>query len=340
MKIMSPIIPVSEPDCQQQRWKNLLKSAVSDPQTLLNQLGLSPSQLPFEIGEATPFVMRVPQPFIDKMNYADPNDPLLLQVLSQNAENQPIEGYTSDPLKELDGETPGLLHKYHGRVLLILASACAVNCRYCFRRHFPYQDKTASGEQLAQSIEYIRNSPSISEVILSGGDPLIVNDQTLKNLLFQLESIPHIKRLRIHTRLPVVIPQRITKKLCLLLASSRLQISMVLHINHPNEIDVLLADSIAPLKQAGVQLFNQSVLLKGINNQIETQTKLSEALFDVGIVPYYLHLLDKVAGAAHFDLEKAEAKALLTAMRARLPGYLVPRLAAEIAGESSKTVIA
>ena len=340
MKNMSTIIPVSTAQCQVNSWKNLLKSATSDPNQLLAQVGLNPESFVEEIDSDNAFAMRVPRPYIDKMRYGDRNDPLLLQVLSQQQENVSVDGYGADPLLESQIDTPGLLHKYHGRVLLILSSACAVNCRYCFRRHFPYQDKMASGQQLEASLRYIEQSPSISEVILSGGDPLIISDDALRSLITKLESIPHLKRLRIHTRLPVVIPQRITKALCQVLTTTRLQTSMVLHINHGNEIDSLLANALSQLTEARVQLLNQSVLLKGINDSADTLVELSEKLFSVGVLPYYLHLLDKVAGAAHFDLDQTTAKTLVKDIRSRLPGYLVPRLAREEAGKEAKTVIA
>ena len=339
MKNMQPIITVSQLDCQVKSWKIYLREAITEPGQLLTKLKLSPQQLGITVDPENPFAMRVPQPFIDKMRIADPNDPLLLQVLSQMDERLSVEGYSSDPLAENGSSTPGLLHKYQARVLLILSSACAVNCRYCFRRHFPYQDEVATGKQLASSLNYIRNNSEITEVILSGGDPLIVSDNYIEQLLSQLESIPHLKRLRIHTRLPIVIPQRITAKFCQLLQASRLSTSIVFHINHPNEIDSVLHSHLKPLIESNVQLLNQSVLLGNINNQIDTLCQLSEALFSVGILPYYIHLLDKVAGAAHFAIDESHAIQLISQMRDRLPGYLVPRLAREEAGKAAKTVI-
>jgi len=340
MKNMSPIIPVSTAVCQVKSWKNLLKSAITDPYQLLRLVGVPPDALPFKLSPDNQFPLRVPQPFIDKMAYADPTDPLLLQVLSQDTENRTVAGYGQDPLAENQGDTPGLLHKYHGRVLLILSAACAVNCRYCFRRHFPYQDKTASGAQLRASLNYISNDPTISEVILSGGDPLILGDAAITNLLAQLAQMPHVKRLRIHTRLPVVIPQRITTKLCEVLANSRLEMTMVVHINHANEIDQILTRALTSLREAGVTLLNQSVVLKGINDNLDSLVNLSESLFSAGVLPYYLHLLDKVAGAAHFDVTRNRATKLIEQMRMQLPGYLVPRLALEEAGKGAKTIIA
>lgn len=334
------MIPVSTTNCQVNSWKFLLKTAVSNPMQLLSMLGLDPASLNLEIDYNNRFNLRVPKPFIDKMQYGVPDDPLLLQVLSQQKENIETIGFSQDPLKEVSQALPGILHKYHGRVLLILASACAINCRYCFRRHFPYQDQKASGAQLQQALEYIQSDSSIKEVILSGGDPLLVSDDFLANLLFQLEKIDHIKRIRIHTRLPVVIPQRVTNQLCERLKQSRLSASIVLHINHPNEIDTLLKQHLSKLNKANIQLLNQSVLLKGINDDAQTLIQLSESLFEIGVLPYYIHMLDKVSGAAHFDIPKTIAVQLINTIRKRLPGYLVPRLAIEEAGEASKSVIA
>lgn len=337
---MTPIIPVSDANCQVNSWKNLLKNALTSPAELLASVGLKPEQLDFKVADSLSFKMRVPQPFINKMQYGNPQDPLLLQVLSQAKEELPVAGYKFDPLAETDSPVPGLLHKYQGRILLVLASACAVNCRYCFRRHFPYQDQQANGHQLQQALDYIKANPSISEVILSGGDPLILGDDAMTNLIAQLDQISHLRRLRFHTRLPVVIPQRITAALCDALKSSRLSVSIVLHINHANEIDELLSEACEKLRKARIQLLNQSVLLKNINDSSEALAQLSEKLFDIGILPYYLHLLDKVQGAAHFDIPTDIGIGLIEELRNQLPGYLVPRLAREIPHAAAKTVIA
>ena len=340
---MSPIIPVLEPDCQVKSWKILLKQAISDPYHLLSLVGLDSHPIVNEVDTHSNFSMRVPQPFIDKMGYGDPNDPLLRQVLTTQQEAKVVAGFSQDPLAEISGKSAkqqGILHKYHGRVLMLLAQTCAVNCRYCFRRHFPYQDQAAKSDQLAQIYDYLAKNHEISEVILSGGDPLIVSDHYLQQFINQIEAIAHIKRLRIHTRLPVVIPQRITADLCQTLAQSRLKTSMVLHINHANEIDPLLASSVQKLKSSGVIIFNQAVLLAGVNDSIAALSNLFEKGFEADIIPYYLHLLDPVAGAAHFNVEKSRALSLMAGLRNQLPGYLVPRLAQELAGEKSKTVLA
>jgi EF-P beta-lysylation protein EpmB len=339
MKDQLSIIPVSSGKCQEKSWKTYLKEAIKTPEALLAQLQLTTNQLDYQIDVDNPFKTRVPQPFIDKMAVGNPNDPLLLQVIAQQAENLVEAGYSVDPLEEQDNQTPGLLHKYYGRVLLILSSACAVNCRYCFRRHFPYEDQHASGDQLSKSLEYISENESITEVILSGGDPLIIDDNALAHLVKKLESIKHVKRLRIHTRLPVVIPQRVTSDLCGILRGTQLQTSMVLHINHANEIDALLQQHLQMLNNAGVVLLNQSVLLKKVNDNVIDLSNLSEKLFESKVMPYYLHLLDKVAGATHFDIEEQKALSLLSKMRSTLPGYLVPKLAKEEANHDAKTVI-
>jgi L-lysine 2,3-aminomutase len=337
---MSLIIPVYQGKCQSKSWKTCLKEAITDPEQLLQRLNIHPLQLDFKIDPQNTFKMRVPVPFVDKMEIGNPKDPLFIQVISQLRENDKTEGFGYDPLSENNNQTPGLLHKYQGRVLLILSSGCAINCRYCFRRHFPYHDQVSSGDQLKESIEYIAADTSISEVILSGGDPLIVSDNFINDLISQLEGITHLKRLRIHSRLPVVIPQRITEQLCTLLKNTRLEVSMVLHINHPNEIDLRLSNNLLELSKAGVLLLNQSVLLKGVNDSSEVLCELSEKLFSSKILPYYLHQLDKVQGAAHFDVSDSRAKELIGEMRNSLPGYLVPRLAKEMANAPAKTILA
>lgn len=268
---------------------------------------------------------------------ADPSDPLLLQVLTAREEFIAAPGFTNDPLDEQRSVVPGLLHKYRNRALLLVKGGCAVNCRYCFRRHFPYQDNQGNRANWHQALDYIRQHPELDEIIFSGGDPLMAKDSELSWLLDELESISHIKRLRIHTRLPVVIPARITAALCQRLGDSRLQVLMVTHINHANEIDQPLRDSMAQLKQAGVTLLNQSVLLRGVNDDADVLAALSNALFDAGILPYYIHVLDKVQGAAHFMVDDDEARQLMKGLLSRVSGYLVPRLAREIGGQPSKT---
>jgi EF-P beta-lysylation protein EpmB len=271
------------------------------------------------------------------MEFGNPFDPLLRQVLPLDQEFEVHDGYSTDPLDEQDNEQPGLLHKYKNRVLLILKGGCAVNCRYCFRRHFPYEDNKGGKSVWQNSINYIAAHPELNEVILSGGDPLMAKDHELEWLIQHLDKVPHIKRLRIHSRLPVVIPNRITDTLCRLFAETRLQVILVTHINHANEISPYFTDKMTQLKQANVTLLNQSVLLKGINDTSKALTNLSEALFDAGILPYYLHVLDKVQGAAHFFVSDEKAKELMAELIENVSGYLVPTLAREIGGRKSKT---
>jgi EF-P beta-lysylation protein EpmB len=273
------------------------------------------------------------------MQKGNPADPLLLQVLPSQDEFTQTPDYTTDPLEEQKSELPGLLHKYQTRVLIVFRGGCAVNCRYCFRRHFPYQDNHINKAKLRDILSYIESKPQINEVILSGGDPLMANDQQLQWFVTQLEAIEHISRFRIHTRLPIVIPSRLTTALADTLRQSRFNCIMVLHINHANEIDQELADKLLKFRQAGITLLNQTVLLKDINDSPELQVALSEKLFGAGILPYYLHLLDKVAGAAHFDMSETRAKSLMRELLSLLPGFLIPKLVREVGGKPSKTTI-
>jgi len=286
------------------------------------------------------FPLRVPRGFVERMEKGDPNDPLLLQVLPIAKELQSHPDFVTDPLGEKAvNPIPGLLHKYHGRVLLTLTSACAINCRYCFRRHFPYQDNKPGRKNLEKALEYIAADESITEVILSGGDPLVADDAYLADLVAALEKISHVKRLRIHTRLPIVLPERITESLLSLLSKTRLQAVLVTHCNHPNEIDPAVEHAMGLLKHHGISLFNQAVLLRGVNASVDVLSRLSERLFDIGVIPYYLHVLDKVDGAAHFDVDEVRAKELIKGVMGRLPGYMVPCLVREVAGAESKVRI-
>ncbi|MGR2740305.1 EF-P beta-lysylation protein EpmB [Billgrantia sp. Q4P2] len=319
-------------------WQTQLSQAIRDPRELCRRLGLDDAWLPgAERGHAL-FEVRVPEAFLARMHHGDPSDPLLRQVLPLVDEDETVPGYVSDPLAEAEHTPgPGLIHKYAGRVLLIASPACAVNCRYCFRRHFPYGDNSPSRAQWEQTLNILRQDTSIHEAILSGGDPLAASDRQLAWLVERLEAIPHLKRLRIHTRLPVVIPDRIDDALLDWLGASRLQKVVVLHVNHAQEIDEAVIDACARLKQAGVTLLNQSVLLRGVNDSVDALAELSERLFEAGVLPYYLHVLDPVAGAAHFDVPDAEARELVAGLREVLPGFLLPRLVREIPGEASKT---
>lgn len=324
-------------DSVEQNWLKQLANAISDPLQLLEQLEIDPTPWQHGFNAKTLFAQRVPQPFVARMEKGNPHDPLLRQVLPLSDEFEITPGYSTDPLDEQDNAIPGLLHKYRNRVLLIVKGGCAINCRYCFRRHFPYQDNKGNKSVWQQSLNYIAQHPELNEVILSGGDPLMAKDHELAWLIEQIATIPHIKRVRIHSRLPVVIPARITDALCQLFAASRLQMVLVTHINHPHEIDDDLRSALARLKSAQVTLLNQSVLLKGVNDDVETQVALSEALFDAGVLPYYLHVLDKVQGAAHFFVSDDDARQIMAGLIERVSGYLVPTLAREIGGRTSKT---
>lgn len=322
-------------------WQSLLAGSLTDPQQLLTRLNLDPALLEGARAASADFPLRVPEPYLSRIQLGDPNDPLLRQVLPLGEELQEHPGFVMDPLGEQHSNArPGIIHKYHGRLLLIVSGGCAVNCRYCFRRHFPYGDNNLSTSQWQQALDYIRADQSIREVIYSGGDPLAAPDQRLAWLTREIAEIPHVRRLRVHTRLPVVIPQRVTAELIDALCGTRLPVSMVLHCNHANEMDHELGQAIHRLKQAGILLLNQTVLLKGVNDNIEDLVSLSETLGDHGVLPYYLHVLDHVKGAQHFHVNDRAASGLAAEMLARLPGFLVPRLVREVAGETSKTPLA
>jgi EF-P beta-lysylation protein EpmB len=320
-------------------WQQELASVVTDPKVLLELLEILPNDYLQHFKARKLFPVRVPRPFIERMKRGDINDPLLKQVMPLTQEFIVTDGFVDDPLEEHDTVAEGLLHKYKHRVLMIVKAGCAINCRYCFRRHFPYADNSPNKARWQQALTYIAQHNEISEVIFSGGDPLMASDEHLTWLIKKIEDIPHVKRLRIHSRLPVVIPQRITAGLVEQLKASRLKATVVLHINHPNEINQALADALEPLRQARIPLFNQSVLLKDINDDANVLAQLSEVLFDIGIQPYYLHMFDPVQGAAHFDVAEADAINIVKKTMAILPGFLMPKLVREIAGQANKTPI-
>jgi len=318
-------------------WQRQLSEAFTDPDELLRYLEIDKNLLPSAASAQRKFSLRVPRWFAGRMEQGNPNDPLLRQVLPLEEELLPKAGFLLDPVSDLEqAPIPGLLQKYHGRALLITTGACAINCRYCFRRHYPYADSTAGGDRLSDALAYLEETPDISEVILSGGDPLMLPDHHLAELGARLEAIPHVRRLRIHTRLPVVLPDRITAELTDWLAATQLQPIVVLHANHSKELSHEHRRALAPLRARGVTLLNQSVLLKGVNDNIQILCDLSEKLFSVGVLPYYLHQLDRVAGAVHFEVTDAVALDLHQQMSARLPGYMLPRLVREKAGAPSK----
>jgi len=321
-------------------WQQELIHAVTDPDELCRLLELNPQKLQTAAGKTLAnFPLKVPRGFIARMQKGNPADPLLRQVFPFSAEDQKRQHYTADPLREKNvNPVSGLLHKYQGRVLLTLTGVCAINCRFCFRRHFPYAENNPSQLEWEKIFAYIKKDTSIQEVILSGGDPLLSNDRVLSALTERLSTIPQVKRLRIHSRIPIVLPERINEAFVAWISSLKQTPVLVTHCNHPQEINETVREAMQLLKQAGVTLLNQAVLLKGINDAVETQVALSEALFSAGIQPYYLHLFDKVQGAAHFDLELARAKKLYRQLSHHLPGYLLPKLARETVGEGAKTL--
>lgn len=320
-------------------WKNALATGFAHWQDLAQFLEIDPAS--YDIPALKSFPMRIPLSFASRMQKGDINDPLLLQVLPLVKEFDMVNDYVDDPLQEADfNPAKGLLHKYKNRALLILHPACAVHCRYCFRREYDYQAQTQSKALWRDTFDYIRKNTALDEIILSGGDPLMHNDALLAWFLAQIEAISHIKRLRIHTRIPVVLPERITDELINVFKETRLQKIMVIHANHANEINDDVIISLAALKnRSQFTLLNQSTLLKGVNDNAHILNALSEALFAAGVMPYYLHVLDKVKGAAHFDIDESTAKEIHTKLKSLTSGYLVPKLTREVAHEMAKTWI-
>lgn len=326
------MIPKSVP-----AWQQAMRDAVTDPHELLALLELDSARIRLPVAALRHFPLRVPRSFVARMRKGDPCDPLLLQVMPQLYEDQEIAGYVADPVDDLASAlTPGLLHKYPGRALLISTGACAVHCRYCFRREFPYPEQNARNNAWEPALQAINADPSIEEVILSGGDPLSLSDERLLALSQQLDAIPHLQRLRIHSRQPIVLPERVDDALLAWMSKGRLQRIVVLHCNHPRELDQAVIDAIRALRARGIALFNQSVLLRTVNDDLQTLRELSQQLFSAGVVPYYLHQLDRVRGAAHFEVTDQEALRLYQQLQDSLPGYMVPRLVREIPGELSK----
>jgi EF-P beta-lysylation protein EpmB len=330
--------PRTTPDTPQPLadWRQLWREAVTDAHELLALLDLS--HLAGELPAADAgFRLRVPRGFVARMRRGDRHDPLLLQVLPQLAELETVPGFVRDAVGDIEARAAsGVLHKYQGRALLIASGTCAINCRYCFRRHFPYAEELAAAQQWREALAYLRHEESISELILSGGDPLALSTAKLAELSAGLAEITHVRRIRIHSRLPVVLPERIEDSLLGWLDGLPQQKVVVLHANHANEFDRGVDAACARLRACGATLLNQSVLLRGINDDVEALAALSERMFTAGVLPYYLHQLDRVQGTAHFEVDDARATALMEALRARLPGYLVPRLVREVPGDASK----
>jgi EF-P beta-lysylation protein EpmB len=321
-------------------WQQALAQSIQSLDELLDYVNLSRDQVAVSKSACEQFSLKIPRGYADRMQPGNSNDPLLKQVLPTTDEDIQVANYIKDPVGDQDAiVADGVLQKYHGRVLLLTTGACAVHCRYCFRRHFPYAEANAARNDWSSAIHYLQSNKDVHEVILSGGDPLTLTDERLSHLVEKLDKLPHINTLRIHTRLPVVLPERICDDLLSWLKHSRLDKVIVIHSNHSREIDHTVIDGLARLKQAGATLLNQAVLLKGINDSSDELIALSHGLFKAGVLPYYLHLLDPVAGASHFNVNTEKACALIREIQSQLPGYLVPRLVREMAGETSKTPV-
>ena len=318
-------------------WQQELAEAITSPEELAAVLGLRPEDLAGADAAGRHFHLRVPRGFVARMRRGDPGDPLLRQVLPVAAELADEADYVADPVGESAAlRTPALLQKYRGRALLITTQACAVHCRYCFRREFPYTEQSGDAPRWSEALAEIAADPSLEEIILSGGDPLSLSNARLENLTRALTAIPHVRRFRVHTRQPVVLPSRVDEGLLHWLRATTRPIVFVLHVNHPNELDAELAAACAKLRATGVTLLNQSVLLAGVNDDAPVLAELSLRLFEAGVLPYYLHALDRVRGAAHFAVPDGRARALAGQLAARLPGYLVPRLVREVPGAPAK----
>ncbi len=332
------MITANSHSAQPKSWQMLWREAIRDPRELLKMLDLTHLAGQISDRAAEQFPLRVPMGFIAKMRKGDAHDPLLRQVLPVIDEETIAQGYSIDAVGDAAAKGgTGVIHKYQGRALLITTGSCAIHCRYCFRRHFPYSEETAASQHWSEAIAYLKSDTSISELILSGGDPLSLSTGKLKELTDSLTGLAHIKRFRIHTRLPVVLPERIDSELLAWLDGLKWPVAIVIHANHSNELTNDVADAIARLKRHDAMLLNQAVLLKGVNDSDALQIALSERLFEIGVLPYYLHQLDKVQGAAHFQIDDRQALDIHQSMMRALPGYLVPKLVREVAGEASKT---
>jgi L-lysine 2,3-aminomutase len=333
-----PMIPAASPAPHPAPdWKRLWRDAVRDPQALLALLGLEGRVLGLSTAAAEQFPLRVPRGFVARMRHGDPHDPLLRQILPLDEELRPMPGFGLDAVGDAAARSAtGVIHKYRGRALLIATGSCAVHCRYCFRRHFPYADETAAAGQWREAVDAIRADASIEEVILSGGDPLSLTTPKLAELTAQLATIPHLRRMRIHTRLPVVLPERVDAELLAWLSALPWPTVVVIHANHANEFDASVDAALLQLRESGATVLNQAVLLRGVNDSVDALAALSERGFAAGALPYYLHQLDRVAGTAHFEVDDDTALALHAALSGRLSGYLIPRLVREVAGDPGK----
>lgn len=322
-------------------WQRALASAVRDPFELIRLLELERQGAEVSLDAARQFRLLAPHSYIRRMKIGDWHDPLLRQVLPLSAEMQLTQGFVSDPVGDHAAMvTDGVLHKYQGRVLLVTTGACAIHCRYCFRRHFPYSEANPARDHWQDALDYIASNSDITEVLLSGGDPLTLSDERLSSLCERIAGIEHVQRIRLHTRLPIVLPERIDERLLTWLSQLNKQVIMVIHANHANEFqDAEVQAGLKALREVGVLLLNQSVLLRGVNDSVPALAALSEALVAAKVTPYYLHSLDRVQGAAHFEVPESEAKLLIEQLRLIVPGYMVPQLVREVAGEGAKTPV-
>lgn len=329
------IAPPAQPNPD---WRHAWRDAIRDPRELLELLDLPQLAAGLSARAQAQFPLRVPRGFALRMRRGDPTDPLLRQVLPLNDEDRLVPGFNLDAVGDAAANAgTGILHKYPGRALLVATGSCAVHCRYCFRRHFPYAEQTAAANHWQAAIDFLRADPSISELLLSGGDPLSLTTGKLAELTDALRDVRSLRRLRLHTRLPVVLPERIDTALLDWLRGLPWPVSIVIHANHANEIDAGVVLALRRLRETGAMLLNQSVLLRGVNDDAQALAELSERLFDAGVLPYYLHQLDRVAGVAHFEVDDGRARALHSELQSILPGYLVPRLVREVTGAPGKT---
>jgi len=332
----SPQQVVAQPD-----WPQPPARAIPTPDVRLEALELPENLQRPARRAAERFGLMVPRSFLARMRPGDPADPLLRQVLPLEVELDEQPGFTIDAVgDDAARRAPGLLHKYPGRALLIATGSCAVHCRYCFRRHYPYGEEPRRLADWEPALEMIAKDRSLQEIILSGGDPLMLTDRRLGELIGRLAPIPHLRRLRIHSRLPIVLPDRVTDELIDLLTSQpTLTPIMVVHANHPAEVTGDCADALSRLVKSGITTLNQAVLLRGVNDSVESLAELSQRLVNLGVLPYYLHQLDRVQGTAHFEVCDTVAVDLLRRLRSRLPGYAVPQLVREVRGKPSKLPI-
>lgn len=335
-----PIIPRSIPSKNGEKDKNSHGVVIRDIANLYRRLKL-PTEIPQSISAINDqFPLRAPLSFVKQIDPTNPADPLLRQILPDLVEQREVAGFSDDPVGDLNNNVnDGVIHKYHNRVLLTVTGACAIHCRYCFRRNFPYSSENPRRNNWEGAIDYIRQHPEIEEVILSGGDPLMVETESLNRLVEQIEKIDHIKRLRIHSRIPVVAPEMITEQILTWIGGITLPVTMVIHSNHPNEISAQVIDTLDKLSQVGVSIFNQSVLLKGVNDEPHLLAELSKKLFNAGVQPYYLNLLDRASGTAHFEVDDKSTREIIKTLQTLLPGYMLPKVVRDRGGKSGKVVL-